>query len=223
MRGIPHYSITLDDEPVIHPSTLGLRFASRASLARDLRIVSRVDSSNDTTWEQPWGERRLVRDHYKEALFILQSTKGPARELRLRVRVHNDGVGFRYEVPEQDYYDQLNIVDELTEFHVPDDATAWWIPGRGYNRYEYLYRTTPSRRLTWRTRRSRFVCSGDAFQHPRGGAGRLLRAMVLDQRRPGIFEADLTPWSDGIRVKNADAVQDAVAHDTDLRRMRSAC
>ncbi len=65
----------------------------------------------------------------------------------MRVRVFDDGFGFRYEVPQQPGYDAVNITDELTEFRLDPDATqeitAWWIPGRRWNRYEYLYNTTP--------------------------------------------------------------------------------
>jgi alpha-glucosidase len=200
-RGIPRYSVTFDDEPVIRPSHLGLRFASRASLARDLRIVSRVNSSSDKIWQQPWGERRLVRDHNNEALFILRAMTGPEREFRLRVRVHNDGVGFRYEVPEQDYYDQLNIIDELTEFRVPEDADTWWIPGRGWNRYEYLYRTTSIDAVTLAHTPMTIRLAGGTHISIHEAALVDYSAFVLDQRRPGVFKTNLAPWSDGIRVR----------------------
>ncbi|MDH3615485.1 MAG: glycoside hydrolase family 97 protein [Gammaproteobacteria bacterium] len=199
--GIPKYAVTFDDEFVIHPSALGLRFAAHAALERDFRIAAREDSANDTTWQQPWGERRLVRDNYNEGLFLFQSTSDPERELRLRVRVHNDGVGFRYEVPEQDYYDQLDIIDELTEFRVPEETFAWWVPGRGWNRYEYLYRKTPIEAVTLAHTPMTMRLQSGVHISIHEAALVDYAAFVLDQRRPGVLKTNLTPRSDGIRVK----------------------
>src|SRR6185295_19941981 len=87
------------------------------------------------------GERRFVRDHGNEMRVTLRDKGG--RDLIVVFRVFDDGVGFRYEFPDQAALRQVNIVDELTEFAIAQPATAWWIPGGEWNRDEYLYRKTP--------------------------------------------------------------------------------
>ena len=199
--GIPRYTIVFDDDVVIAPSALGLRFASSQGLDRDLRIAAVERRSHDATWEQPWGERRFVRDRHNEALFLLDSTAGPPRSVGLRVRVFDDGVGFRYEVRGQPHYEAVRIVDELTEFRISPDARAWWIPGRAWNRYEFLYRESGIEEIslantpfTLRLANGTHVSLHEAALVDYAG-------YVLDQRRDGVFRTNLTPWSDGVRVK----------------------
>ena len=115
----------------------------------------------------------------------------------------NDGVGFRYEVNQLANPTQVNIVDELTEFHLSGDATAWWIPGRRFNRYEYLYNTTDINDIeTAHTPMTLRLPSG-VHMSIHEAALVNYAGFVLDQRRPNVFQTDLTPWSDGIRVKTA--------------------
>lgn len=196
-----YYSVVYSDETIIADSRLGMRFQYLASIETSLRQVSTERQSSDSVWEQPWGERRNVRDHYNELLVRFAAIEGPARHFDIRVRVHDDGVGFRYEVPRQDYYDEVQIVDELTEFRVPLDATAYSIPGRGWNRYEFLYRKsaidevalahTPA---TLRLASGTHVSLHEAALHDYAG-------YTLDQRRPGVFKTNLAPRSDGVRVR----------------------
>ncbi len=200
-RGIPRYSVSFRGETVIRPSRLGFRFASHVALDRDLEIVARTDSNNDATWQQPWGERRVVRDHHNEAVWELRSTSGPERVMRLRVRVHDDGVGFRYEVPEQDAYGSLDIVDELTEFHLPEKAEAWWIPGRAWNRYEHIYRSTPLDAIALAHTPMTLKLASGTHLSLHEAALVDYAGYTLDQRRPGILKTNLAPRSDGLRVR----------------------
>ena len=142
-RGVPVYSVQLDDEPIIADAQLGMRFAGRPDLDSGFEISGTIRDRFDEIWEQPWGERRYVRNHYNELLVIFTTTDEPVRQFNLQVRVFDDGIGFRYIVPEQDAYDQVSIVDELTEFRLPLDATAFWIPGYAWNRHEFIYQQTP--------------------------------------------------------------------------------
>jgi alpha-glucosidase len=199
--GRAQYGIHFDDEEVIAPSKLGIRFQIHANIDLSLRLADVERNSSDSVWEQPWGERRKIRDHYNELLVGFSSTDGPERYFNLRVRVHNDGLGFRYEVPKQEYYDKVRIVDELTEFRVPQDAVAYWIPGRGWNRYEYHYRTTPIEELslahtpvTLRTKNGTHISIHEAALVD-------YAAYALDQRRPGVLQTNLATRSDGVRVK----------------------
>ena len=199
--GRPSYSVTLGDEIVIGESRLGLRFESALPLDRNLTIAGVKRRSSDTTWEQPWGERRLVRDRHNEVLFVFHSINQPQREIGLRVRVFDDGIGFRYEVPEQDAYSDVSIVDEVTEFRVPTDSTAWWIPGRAWNRYEFIYRQTGLEDVALANTPMTLRLPGGTHISLHEAALVDYAGYVLDQRRDGVFRTNLTPRSDGVRVK----------------------
>ena len=215
------YSITFGTEAVVAQSRLGLRFREQRGFDSGFDIKGVVRRSVDSTWEQPWGERRRVRNHYNE--LMVQLADSGQRQFNLRIRVFDDGVGFRYEVPAQPGFDSIDIVDELTEFHLPKDSTAWWIPGRAYNRYEYLYRETgledietAHTPMTLRTPGGTHLSIHEAALVDYAG-------FVLDQRRENVFQTNLTPWSDGIRVKTRRAVQDPLAyHPGGKKRRRSA-
>jgi alpha-glucosidase len=199
--GVPRYRVRRGDEVVVKEARLGLRFKAQPELGKGFRLASAEPSSRDDTWEQPWGERRLVRDHYNELLLNFEDAA--ARRFALRVRAFDDGIGFRYEVPEQPGYERVDIVDELTEFALPENSTAWWIPGRRYNRYEHLYETTGLEEIvlahtpiTVRTPTGTHLSIHEAALTD-------YAAFVLDQRRDRVFQTNLTPWSDGVRVRTA--------------------
>ena len=199
--GRARYGIVFGDEIIVAESRLGLRLASRMDLDAGFRIAGTSRSSGDMTWEQPWGERRFVRDHYNELLVGFESVDGPERRFNLHVRVHDDGVGFRYEVPAQEYYDDVNIVDELTEFHLQQDGVAYWIPGRGWNRYEFLYRTTPIDELSLaHTPVTMRLASGTHISIHESALVDYA-AFMIDQRRPAVLQTNLAPRSDGVRVR----------------------
>ena len=139
--GRPEYSVTRKNRMVIDWSRLGFILADAPKLERNFKIVDVAQRGFDDTWEQPWGERRYVRDHGNEMRASLRDSGG--REFIVVFRVFNDGVGLRYEFPKQAALPEVNIVEELTEFAIAEPATAWWIPGGEWNRYEYLYNRTP--------------------------------------------------------------------------------
>lgn len=199
--GTPRYSVKLADETIIFDSRLGLRFEKQAAFDLGLQLIGNSTSRSDETWEQPWGERRLVRDFHNELLLEFADESGGRFDVR--VRVFDDGLGFRYEVPGQSGFEEINIVDELTEFGLPKDSTAWWIPGRRFNRYEYIYNTTGLEEIetahtpmTVRTPRGTHLSIHEAALVDYAG-------FVLDQRRDNVFQTNLTPWSDGTRVKTS--------------------
>jgi len=139
--GRPEYSVTRKNRMVIDWSRLGFILADAPKLERNFKIVDVAQRGFDDTWEQPWGERRYVRDHGNEMRATLRDSGG--REFIVVFRVFDDGVGLRYEFPKQAALPEVNIVEELTEFAIAEPATAWWIPGGEWNRYEYLYNRTP--------------------------------------------------------------------------------
>ena len=112
-------------------------------MLRGFELQGKTSRSADDTWEQPWGERRFVRDHYNELRAQFVERDHDRRRLDVVFRVFDDGVGFRYEFPKQPALDEVQIAEELTEFAIARPATAWWIPAYEWNREEYLYHRTP--------------------------------------------------------------------------------
>jgi alpha-glucosidase len=140
-EGRPEYAIWRKGRPLVNWSRLGFILADAPKLERNFKLGSVAKRSFDDTWEQPWGERRYVRDHGNEMHVSMREKYG--HELDVVFRVFDDGVGFRYEFPRQPQLGQVNIEEELTEFDIAEPATAWWIPGGEWNRDEYLYHATP--------------------------------------------------------------------------------
>jgi alpha-glucosidase len=139
----PYYTVSRNGEVLITPSRLGFLFTNALRLERNLSIASRSQRTSDSTWEQPWGERRFVREHFNELRVRFAETSTPKRTFDVVFRVYDDGLGFRYEFPGQPSLTEVGVAEELTEFAVAEPATAWWIPAGEWNRYEYLYNKTP--------------------------------------------------------------------------------
>ena len=135
--GRPVYTVAYKGNAVINPSTLGLELTGKPDLMDGFKVKSVSTSAFDETWQPVWGENRDIRNHYNEMLVELEQ---PAtdRLMNLRFRVYDDGVGFRYEFPEQKTMPYFVIKKENTRFAMTGDHTAWWIPG-DYDTQEYDY------------------------------------------------------------------------------------
>jgi alpha-glucosidase len=140
--GRPLYAVSRGGKPIITPSRLGFLFTDARKIERNLKIASVTRGTKDESWEQPWGEWRTIRSHHNELRVRLQETTALARVMDVVFRVQNDGVGFRYEFPDQPNLKQANIAEELTEFNFAQGGTAWWKPALLWNREEYLYNRT---------------------------------------------------------------------------------
>ena len=140
--GRPEYSVSRLGRPVIAPSRLGFLLTEGDKLERNFDIAGEAPTSHDDTWEQPWGEQRVIRNRYTELKVHLTEKVAPNRKLDVVFRLYDDGLGFRYEFPEQPNLTSVKIGEELTEFAVVDPGTAWWIPAFEWNREEYLYNRT---------------------------------------------------------------------------------
>jgi alpha-glucosidase len=199
----PHYEVFFNQEEVIASSKLGMLFKSVSGFEAGFTIQEVEKTQSNTQWELPWGERQYVNNHYNEALIHFTHQRDKANQYALRVRVFNDGLGFRYEVPKQAGLEKVNITDELTEFVVtkPKQSTAWWIPARGWNRYEYVYNTSDIESIDRAHTPFTFRLPSGVHVSIHEAALVDYAAMTLNQTRPGILKADLTPWSDGILVK----------------------
>jgi len=140
-----YYTLTRDGHPLVQPSLLGIAFQGAPPLRDSLRITDSARASHDETWTQPWGEVRRVRDHHNEVAVSVTEAAAPNRRFVLRVRAFNDGIGFRYELPEQPGLGSFAITDELTEFTLADNGKAWWIPSNRprLDRSEELFSSGP--------------------------------------------------------------------------------
>ena len=137
------YRVQRRGEAVINTSRLGFLLHDGGQLLRNFALASQAQRAHDETWEQPWGERRHVRNRYNELRARFTETTRDKRALDIVFRVYDEGLGLRYEFPDQPQLKDVRIAEELTEFDVARPATAWWIPAGEWNRYEYLYNTTP--------------------------------------------------------------------------------
>jgi alpha-glucosidase len=143
-----YYAVSRDGRPVLTPSRLG--FAFRAdSLLGGLRIAGSARDSADETWTQPWGEVRQVRDHHRELRVAVAEERAPGRRFAVVFRAFDDGVAFRYEVADSGGFRDFEMMEELTEFALADNARAWWIPSNRSepDRQEILYSSSPLSRL----------------------------------------------------------------------------
>ncbi|WP_342974907.1 glycoside hydrolase family 97 protein [Henriciella sp. AS95] len=202
--GQPFYTITRGGEEIVAESRLGLRFAKGADLDRGLNLTSSSETRKDETWEQPWGEKHFVRDNHREVAATFTADDGSGRTYTLRARVFDTGVGFRYEVPDTG---ERALVDEITEFSITPDGKSWWTPAGEFNRYEYIYKTTPVRDI-YRVHTPYTVKLDDQdgpYIAIHEAALVDYAGMWLDQRRAGVLEAELAPRHDGVKVRVSGA------------------
>lgn len=138
--GTPTYKMDYNNKPVIATSRLGLELKNQKSLLDGFKMERVSRSSFDETWQPVWGEQSSIRNHYNEMAVCLSQPddNGHLREMIVRFRLYDDGVGFRYEWPAQDNFTYFTIKEERSEFAMTGDHTAYWIPG-DYDTQEYDY------------------------------------------------------------------------------------
>jgi len=154
--GKPTYALSYKGQEVIAPSHLGLELYSsnevqfgeelkkntdvNTSLYDGFTVEKVTTATADETWAPVWGESKTIRNHYNELVVTLRQ-KSTDRTMNLRFRLFNDGLGFRYEFPEQKNLVYFVVKEELTQFAMTGDHYAWWIPG-DYDTQEYDYNHT---------------------------------------------------------------------------------
>ena len=135
--GTPSYKVTYKNKPVINESTLGFTLKKAEPLTNNFKVVDTKKSTFKETWKPVWGEESEILNHYNELLVSLEQNN-TNRKMNIRFRVYNEGVGFRYEFPSQKELTYFVVEEELSQFAMTGDHTAWWIPG-DYDTQEYDY------------------------------------------------------------------------------------
>ncbi|MBP7984406.1 MAG: glycoside hydrolase family 97 protein [Bacteroidaceae bacterium] len=224
--GVPTYQMTYKQKSVIKPSHLGLqllksKYASAGDKETDLMEgfteTDAKNSSFDETWHPVWGENSDIRNHYNE-LAVTLNQKATDRNIIIRFRVYDDGVGFRYEFPQQKNLNYFVIKEEKTQFAMAGDHTAYWIPG-DYDTQEFDYTTSRLSQIrhlsqkAWTTNASETFISPTAVQtslqmktdnglyiniHEAELVDYSLMSLVLDDQNM-IFESCLTPDAQGTK------------------------
>lgn len=141
-EGRPQYSVDCGELPAVLTSGMGFELVGKSDdlkshLDRDFEITGTSRGDCDETWNPVWGEETSIRNHYNEFVVNLMQRQ-TGRRMDIRFRVYDDGVGFRYEFPQQQSLVYFVLKEERTQFAMPGDITAWWILGDYYTQ-EYDY------------------------------------------------------------------------------------
>jgi alpha-glucosidase len=202
--GKPIYEVWRSGKPVIKPSKMGFVFKGENTSLGNLEWVAADTSSTDETWNQVWGEKQKIRNHFNQLSIALRESDNKKRNIEIEFRAYDDGIAFRYIYPQQGEKD-LVIMDELTEFNLTNDGQAWWIKAYQPDRYEYLF--TKSAISSLDTVHTPLTIESDKDLYISIHEARLVDfpSMTLAQIGESGLKADLVPWADGDRVKTDGA------------------
>lgn len=207
VKGQMFYSVRKDSTDILLPSRLGFILKDSPELGNNMNVTGTAARSYSETWEQPWGERRLVENKYDELRVDLEEKSRPSRKLSIIFRAFNDGIGFRYLIPRKPGLDTFLIQDELTGFRLPEDDSAWGIPAYKDRFYESLYRLMPVSELdtvhtplTIQTVHGKWVTIHEANLTN-------YSSMNLYCAEGSSLKTDLTPWSTGEKVRAATPME----------------
>ncbi len=206
-EGVPYYEVRRATDLVIAPSRLGVQLRNGPGFDKDLVIDSHQFTTVDETWRQVWGECKDVRDYHRQLVVTLAKKDKPSTRIEWVFRVFNDGVGFRYRIPKQEGLSDIELMNELTEFTMTDNHRCWWIPAYQYNRYEYRYTDSPLQKTEKVHTPITFKASDKLYISLHEAALTDFASMALHRRENNTFEADLVPWSDGVKVRGTLPIQ----------------
>ena len=163
--GHPVYTVNFKGREVIKPSQLGLT-AKEARFGDNVVVTAGTVTSSDTTWQPVWGEYADIREHYNERAYTITDSRNPKQKMTVRVRVFDDGLGFRYELPDDSGFNCLTLTGEGTRFRLAQDMTSYVIPG-DYDTDERLYTTAAISEL------------GIALKRPEHGESTLIPGLAV--------------------------------------------
>ena len=212
--GEAFYSINKDDKSVIKKSKLGILLENKLNIGKNLEIIKVSTSSNNSSWSPDFGEFDEIIDNYKNLDVCLSNGE---INFNIVFRVYNDGVAFKYHVPNQSGITNYNVIDEYSEFNLNSDDTAWWIPGFSYRRYEFLYAESAIDKISKKffseniedisydtlgidAAHTPLTIKKTNGLHVSIHEAKLINysSMTLAPRGDGKLEVELYPWSDGI-------------------------
>jgi alpha-glucosidase len=196
----PFYEVRRGDRQVMAPARLGLVLDGFGNQPASL-VSNAQRASIDRSWEQPWGEQRLIQDRHNELRVTLSGTDPAHTEpYDLAIRVFDDGFGFRYEFNQVAASRDVAVLDELTEFKLASNFDAWWYPARQADRDEYLYHRGPLYEVNLAETPLTLQSPG-LYLSIHEAALVDYASMNLRRTAERTLKADLMPWSDGVLVR----------------------
>ena len=196
------YSLYFKDSLIVRDSKLGFHFKEMDPLEKNLEISGFEYSNSNTTWTQVWGENNNIVDHYNQLIVSLQEKENRKRKFDIVFKVYNDGVGFRYEIPEQKSIDSINITNELTEFNLVENHSGWYIPAN-FESYEALYKNESLSEIQSANTPITFESKNGVFMSIHEANLTNYAGMTLEKSKNDdfSFHSNLVPWPDGVKVK----------------------
>nr|WP_295672504.1 glycoside hydrolase family 97 protein [Sphingomonas sp.] len=198
--GRASYAIARKGKPLLNDSHLGFLFTDAPKIDRHLTLAATAKSKVDTIWTQPFGEWLKMRDNHTELTVTLREASELKRAMDVTFRIFDDGVGFRYTLPDQPNLHHANIADELTEFAFAQPGTAWWKPAYLWNREEYLYNKTPLDGVGTAQTVMTIKLADGTHVALHEAALTNYSAMNLRREQGNTFQASLTPGSGAPKV-----------------------
>ncbi len=196
----PYYDVNRGDRKVVTHARLGLVLDGFGNQPATL-VSNAQRTSIDRSWEQPWGEQRLIQDRHTELRVSLSGEDAAHTEpFDVTVRVFDDGFGFRYEFNRIAANRDVSVLDELTEFRLAGDFDAWWYPARHSDRDEYLYHRGPLYEVNLAETPLTLQSQG-LYLSIHEAALVDYASMNLRRTAERTLKADLMPWSDGVLVR----------------------
>lgn len=198
--GEARYEVHRGSVTVLAPSALGLSFAGEPQ-ARYSAITAVKRASSDTSWEQPWGEQRVIRDQHNEMSVTLAGDTPLNKAVKITFRVFDDGIGFRYDYAGVPAGQAVAVTADRTEFCTQGPYQAWWYNGFGQERDEYLYTQTDARRITLAETPLTMKGENGLYLSIHEAAMVDFPSMLLRGNGAGTLTATLMPWPDGTLAK----------------------
>lgn len=195
-KGKMNYQVSVDNQPFLATSSLGLEAKNGVNLSDHFRVKNTRFDKMDQKWTQPWGENKVNRNHYNEMAVGLENPQGT--ELTLRFRLFNDGLGFRYEYKVAK--DSVFVTDEETSFNLQEEGITWSIPANSET-YELLYRTQKLFELQTANTPMTFKTENGVYASIHEAALINFPEMTLQKIGDKELKASLAAWPDGIKAK----------------------
>ncbi|WP_213979050.1 glycoside hydrolase family 97 protein [Sphingomonas sp. dw_22] len=194
------YTVTRGGAVVLAPAELGLSFDGEET-ARYTAIGNPRRNSVDTSWEQPWGEQRVIRDRHNELTVTLTGDTPLNARVDVTFRLFDDGIGFRYGYANVPAGQAVKVTAERTQFRPVGSYQAWWYQGLGQERDEYLYTQTDARRITLAETPLTLKGENGLYLSFHEAALVDFPSMLLAGNGTGTLTASLMPWPDGIAAR----------------------